>query len=143
MFLQSLMRFYVTPYAKVIRDLLIVVDTLKRLPYPVGLLAEELSKMLYNELKTLGYNYRHHIRTKVCSLDSIHSKNLDLDVLIIRKDQTLYAKDEFCSPDTLRKCIINNILACCFKDSPQLYEKVSLLPEHLAFTYYGKLLKIL
>lgn len=40
MFLQSLMRFYVTPYPKVIKELLIVVDTLKRLPYPVGLLSE-------------------------------------------------------------------------------------------------------
>lgn len=41
-----------------------------------------------------------------------------MDVLVVRKDNALFAKDEFCSPDSLRKCIINNILACAYKDSP-------------------------
>jgi hypothetical protein len=41
------MRFHVLPYTKVIKELMIIVDVFKRMPFPVSQLADEILKMLY------------------------------------------------------------------------------------------------
>lgn len=83
-----------------------------------------------------------NIRACLNSIDSIDMKELFHDAYMIRKDGTLFAKSEFCGPDAIRKCLIYNIIASTSKGSTELYDKISALPEHIAFTYYGKLLRI-
>lgn len=57
---------------------MIIIDCLKRMPSPIGQLASEVMKMLYAELKTLGYNYRQVLRSHIPNLDIVDSKDLDL-----------------------------------------------------------------
>lgn len=46
--LQNLMRFYVVPYVKISKEIMIAVDVFKRMPFPICQLAEEIIRMLYS-----------------------------------------------------------------------------------------------
>lgn len=116
--LQNLLRFQVFPYSKVAKELMIVVDVFKRMPFPICQLADEIVKMLYAELKSLGSNYRLNVRAQIASIDSVDIKDLVHDAFLIRKDSHIFAKSGFCTTDTIRKSLIYNIIASVYKNDP-------------------------
>ena len=72
-----MLKFYVMPYREQAKELLIVLRQFRNFEVPVGVLAQELISMLYDEMKGTGCTYRYTLRTTIPALDLLISDHLE------------------------------------------------------------------
>lgn len=110
-FIQSIIRFYVLPYREIIKELLIVIRQFRNFPVPIGILAQEVVEMLYDEIKVLGFTYRYNMRLNLPSLDIMTADNIDYTAYFVSETEHFLHNSAFCSIDTLRKALVLNMIS--------------------------------